>query len=137
MWNGANFLMDQVDQVDQMDKTDYPALFRPCGPLGPCGPLKTLFTHFTTGAILSFCFLYFASGFCHKPSMDHKKDVRLKDTLTCEIIYRLFHADGNSDSRAYLRGCQSRGCRGFRQLSVRRGRGQRRVRGFCPDKVHP
>jgi hypothetical protein len=30
--------------------------FRPCGPLGPCGPLKTLFTHFTTGAILSFCF---------------------------------------------------------------------------------
>ena len=56
MWNGTNYLMDQMDQVDQMDKTDYPAFFRPCGPLGPCGPLKTLFTHFTTGAILSFCF---------------------------------------------------------------------------------
>lgn len=137
MWNGTNYLMDQMDQVDQMDKTDYPAFFSSMWSIGSMWSIKNSFYAFYNRCNFVFLFLYFAPGFCHKPSMDHKKDVRLKDTLTCEIIYRLFHADGNSDSRAYLRGCQSRGCRGFRRLSVRRGRGQRRERGFCPDKVHP
>ena len=69
-----------------MDKTDDSVLLRLYGLYAPLGPLKTLFTHLITDAIPSFCFLYFAAGSCHKPSMSH---IFVWDTLVSEDRQRI------------------------------------------------